>query len=195
MLPAIEYSLSFSAPSSGEREALSSLTPSPDARWHEKLDAAKLVVTALHEGTRVGVGIVHTSVTAPTLVDSPVELGAMFVHPAYRRLGIREQIADTRLTYALSMGGTPITVIDNRNDSSWRHFARSGQWAVEQEYTGYFTGLPMTIWVATESAWHRTRSGLSSLVPAQPGIVLPDAPFGSHNLASAGESDSSSIPA
>lgn len=152
----IDYALSYAPPTAAEREALSLLTPDAGPRWHQKLDHALLTVTALHAGTPVGLGVLHLSVTAPTGVDSPVELGAMYVHPAYRRLGIRERMAASRLTYALSTGGTPITVIDNRNEASWRHFERSPQWAVEKEYIGWYTGLPMTIWVATESAWYRT---------------------------------------
>jgi len=173
VLPIIEYSLSYSAPTGAERDALSALTLNPDARWHERMDQARFVVTALHEGTRVGVGIVHTSVTAPTMVPSPMELGGMFVHPAYRRLGIRQYMAEARLTYALSMGGTPITVIDNRNQASWGYYERSARWTPEREYTGYVTGLPMTIWVSTESSWYRTAMGLNPLVPAQPNTVLP----------------------
>jgi len=154
--PVIDYALSYAPPTPAGREALSLLTPDAGPRWHQKLDHALLTVTALHAGTPVGLGVLHVSVTVPTGVDSPVELGAMYVHPAYRRLGIRERIVASRLTYALSTGGTPITVIDNRNVASWRHFERSPQWAMEKEYTGWFTGLPMTIWVATESAWYRT---------------------------------------
>ena len=175
MLPTIEYSLSYAPPMGAERDALSALCHTPDARWHERMDHAEFVVTALHEGTRVGVGIVHTSVTAPTEVERPLELGGMFVHPAYRRLGIRQHMADARLTYALSMGGTPITVIDNRNEASWSYYERSAKWTPEREYTGWFTGLPMTIWVATESSWYRTRMGMDPLVPAQPNVVLPSA--------------------
>ena len=104
MLPIIEYSLSYSAPVGFERDALSALTLNPDARWHERMDHARFVVTALHEGTRVGVGIVHDSVTAPTQVPRPMELGGMFVHPAYRRLGIRQYMAEARLTYACPWG-------------------------------------------------------------------------------------------
>ncbi|WP_411733327.1 GNAT family N-acetyltransferase [Paeniglutamicibacter sp.] len=173
MLPNIEYSLSYSAPTGIERDALSALALNPDARWHERMDHALFVVTALHEGTRVGLGIVHNAVTAPTEAPRPMELGGMFVHPAYRRLGIRQYMAEARLTYALSMGGTPITVIDNRNHASWGYYERSPRWTPEREYTGYFTGLPMTIWVSTESSWHRTGMGLAPLVPAQPNTVLP----------------------
>jgi GNAT superfamily N-acetyltransferase len=173
VLPNIEYSLSYSAPTGIERDALSALALNPDARWHERMDHALFVVTALHEGIRVGLGIVHNSVTAPTQAPRPMELGGMFVHPAYRRLGIRQHMAESRLTYALSMGGTPITVIDNRNQASWGYYERSSRWAREREYTGYFTGLPMTIWVSTESSWHRTGMGLTPLVPAQPNTVLP----------------------
>ncbi|MET0977509.1 MAG: GNAT family N-acetyltransferase [Paeniglutamicibacter terrestris] len=173
MLPNIEYSLSYAAPTGIERDALSALALNPDARWHERMDHAQFVVTAMHEGTRVGLGIVHTSVTAPSEVPRPMELGGMFVHPAYRRLGIRQYMAETRLTYALSMGGTPITVIDNRNAASWSYYERSARWAIEREYTGYFTSMPMTIWVSTESSWYRTGMGLAPLVPAQPNTVLP----------------------
>ncbi|MFB0835329.1 GNAT family N-acetyltransferase [Arthrobacter halodurans] len=176
MLPIIDFALSYAPPSPEERASLSLLSACPDDRWHQKLDHTLFSVTALHQGTRVGFGIVHTSVTAPTAVDRPLELGAMFVHPAYRRLGIREHIAEARLTYALSSGGTPITVIDNRNDASWRYYERSPQWAVEREYTGYFTGLPMTIWVSSESAWFRDSRGLAGMAAAPAsGTLLPEA--------------------
>lgn len=198
MLPNIEYSLSYSVPQGIERDALSALTLTPDARWHERMDHAQFIVTALHEGTRVGVGIVHTAVTAPTLVDRPMELGAMFVHPAYRRLGIRQHMASARLTYALSMGGTPITVIDNRNEASWSYYERSEKWTRELEYTGWFTGLPMSIWVATESSWYRTSQGLHPLVPAQPNTILPPGPMNAQHVnhqSLAGPDQDSSIPA
>lgn len=194
MLPNIEYSLSYSAPAGIERDALSALALNPDARWHERMDHALFVVTARHEGTRVGVGIVHDSVTAPTRSPRPMELGGMFVHPAYRRLGIRQYMAESRLTYALSMGGTPVTVIDNRNRASWGYYQRSPRWTPEREYTGYVTGLPMTIWVSTESSWYRTGMGLAPLVPAQPNTVLPGR--ASHGRPSApGSGQDNAVPA
>lgn len=173
MLPLIEYSLSYSVPTGLERQALSALTLNPDRRWHERMDHALFMVTARHEGSRVGVGIVHNAVTAPTQAPRPLELGCMFVHPAYRRLGIRQHMAESRLTYALSMGGTPITVIAHHNQTSWNYYGRSARWTPECEYLSYVTGRPMTIWVSTESPWHRTGRGLVPLVPAQPNTALP----------------------
>lgn len=108
------------------------------------MDRALLVVTVRDAGALVAAGIVHDSVVAPTELMDAVELGCMVVDPRYRRMGIRQRVAEMRLAHALDAGRTAITVIHAANPASWAFYERSELWALEREYE--FDGQSMFIY-------------------------------------------------
>lgn len=157
MLPHLSYALSFAPPSDTERRELAGLYPHADARWHQKMDRASVVVTVRDGELLVAAGIVHDSIIAPTELMDAVELGCMAVDPRYRRLGIRQHVAALRLEHALRAGGNAITVIEAANPASWAFYERSELWALEREYD--FDGQRKFIYQTTELA-HEWLRGL-----------------------------------
>lgn len=168
MLPFLDYALSAMPPTAAEREELARLYPRVDARWHQKMDRALLVVTVRDAGALVAAGIVHDSVVAPTELMDAVELGCMVVAPRYRRMGIRQRVAEMRLAHALDAGRTAITVIHAANPASWAFYERSELWALEREYE--FDGQGMFIYQATAAARDWANSLPLSLGTGQPSL-------------------------
>lgn len=134
MLPHLCYALSFAPPTAGERLELARLYPVADARWHQKMDRASVVVTVRDAGQLIAAGIVHDSIVAPTELMDAVELGCMSVDPRYRRMGIRQHVTSLRLEHALRTAANPITVIYSGNPASWAFYERSELWVLEREY-------------------------------------------------------------
>ncbi|MCW4466504.1 hypothetical protein OK351_13465 [Glutamicibacter sp. MNS18] len=134
MLPHLCFALSFLPPSDAERRELARLYPRTDARWHQKMDRASVVVTVRDAGQLVAAGIVHDSIVAPTELMDAAELGCMSVDSRYRRMGIRQHVSSLRLAHALRVGANPITVVYAGNPASWAFYERSELWTLEREY-------------------------------------------------------------
>ncbi|WP_418908362.1 GNAT family N-acetyltransferase [Glutamicibacter endophyticus] len=134
MRTSLTFAVASSSPAGLAREELASLYPHTGERWHQKMDRCLCLVTVRHEGRLIAAGIVHDSVLAPTESMDALELGCMAVHPAFRKLGIRERVTALRLERARALGGTPITVIDAANPASWAFYERSDAWERERVF-------------------------------------------------------------
>lgn len=169
MFENLTFALSRLSPNEAERAELAGLYAVTDARWHQKMDRARAVVTVRDGELLVAAGVVHDSILAPTGAMDALELGSMAVRPDYRRMGIRQHVASMRLEFALHAGGTPITIIDSANPASWAYYERSELW--ERERTFEQDGQTKFIYRATDAArdW---AAGLPQFVPAGQEAVL-----------------------
>lgn len=175
MLPHLSYALSFLPPTDAERAEMAHLYPHTDARWHQKMDRARVVVTVRDAAQLVAVGIVHDSIVAPTELMDAVELGCMIVDPRYRRMGIRQHVTSLRLEHALRMNANPITVIYAGNPASWAFYERSQLWMLEREYE--FNEQRLFIYQSTDVAreWVRQLPHAAELAqdPRKAGLLEP----------------------
>lgn len=169
MFENLTFALSCLSPNEAERAELAGLYAVTDARWHQKMDRARAVVTVRDGELLVAAGVVHDSIIAPTSAMDALELGSMAVRPDYRRMGIRQHVASMRLEFALHAGGTPITIIDSANPASWAYYERSELW--ERERTFEQDGQTKFIYRATDAArdW---AAGLPQPEPAVQDVVL-----------------------
>ncbi|MFJ2620906.1 GNAT family N-acetyltransferase [Glutamicibacter sp. NPDC087344] len=175
MFEYLTFALSRLSPNEAERAELASLYPAIDARWQQKMDRAKALVTVRDGQLLIAAGLVHDSIIAPTSAMDALELGSMAVRPDYRRMGIRERVASMRLKFALDTGGTPITIIDSANPASWAYYERSELW--ERERTFEQDGQTKFIYRATDAARAWAAENTGELVAA-PQRALVAHPFG-----------------